>query len=74
MGNNLSPYSIAVGHENISFLPPHFKFIKRKKIIDDEILKTNENSVDPFRYHISNCGDDLFEKLQICEIHSNYDN
>ena len=29
-GNNLTPYSIAVGHENVSFSTPHFKFIKRE--------------------------------------------
>ena len=40
MGNNVIPYSIAVGHENIYFLTPHFKFIKRKKINDNELLKT----------------------------------
>ena len=29
MGNNLTPYSIAKGDENIYFLTPHFKFFKR---------------------------------------------
>ena len=33
MGNNLTPYSIAVGHENICFLTPHFKFIKEKRLM-----------------------------------------
>ena len=30
MGNNLIPYSIAMGEQNIYFLTPHFKFIKRE--------------------------------------------
>ena len=30
MGNNLIPYSIAIGMENIYFLTPHFKFTKRE--------------------------------------------
>ena len=62
MRNNLTPYSIAVGDENIYFLTPHFKFVRRDKIVYDELLKTNENYVDPFDYHDSNCGKDFFKK------------
>ena len=65
MGINLTPYSIAVGHENIYFLTPHFNYIKREKTIDNELLKTNENSVDPFDYHISKFGKKSFKKLRI---------
>ena len=39
MGNSLTPYSIAVGHENIYFLTPHFEFIKREKINVNDLLK-----------------------------------
>ena len=73
MGNNLIPYSIAIGEENIYFLTPDFKFIKREKNNDNELLKTNKDNVDPFNYHISNCGKHSFEKLRENEIHSNYD-
>ena len=52
MGSNLTPYSVAVGHENIYFLTPHFTFIKREKVNDNEMLKTNKSSVDPFDYHV----------------------
>ena len=31
MGNNLTPYSKAVDRENVYFLNPHFKFVKREK-------------------------------------------
>ena len=58
MGNNLTAYSIAIGEENIYFLTPHFNFLKREKINDDELLITNKNSVDPYDYHLSNCGKD----------------
>ena len=37
MGNNLIPYSIAIGWENIHYLTPYFKFIK-KKILTNMIL------------------------------------
>ena len=64
LGNILTPYIIAVGHENIYFLTPLFKFIKKEKIDETELLKTNKGSVDPYSYHVSNCGKDSFEKLR----------
>ena len=33
MGNNLVPYSIAIGTRYIYFLTPHFKIIKRERLI-----------------------------------------
>ena len=45
MGNNLNLYSIAIGEENIYFLTPHFKFFKREKIDDNELLKTLKDNV-----------------------------
>ena len=73
MGKNLKPYSMAIGEENISFLTPHFKFIKREKINDNELSKTNKSSVDPFNYHVSNCGRYSFKQLRLYKIHSNND-
>ena len=74
MGYNRTPYSIAIGEENIYFLTPHFKFIKREKIDDNELLKTNKGNVDPFNYHGSNCGKNSFRKLRKYSILSFYDN
>ena len=48
MGNNLTLYIMAIGEENIYFLTPHFKFIKRCRVVDNELLSTNEESADPF--------------------------
>ena len=42
MGNNLTPYTFAIGDENIYFLIPHVNFIKREKIKDNDLLKSNE--------------------------------
>ena len=72
MGNNLIPYSIAIGDENIYFLNPHFKFIRRDKNDYDDLLSRNETSVDPYEYYFSNCGKDSFKKLRINKVHSNY--
>ena len=72
MGNNLIPYSIAIGDENIYFLTPHFIFFRRDKIDYDVFLSRNENFVDPYHYHVSNCGKDSFKNLRLYKIHSNY--
>ena len=49
MGNNLTPYSIAIGWENIYYLTPYFKFTKKENIDENDIDKL-------FDYHnISNC-------------------
>ena len=39
MGNNLTPYSIAIGWENIYFLTPYFRVIKKENIDVDNIDK-----------------------------------
>ena len=70
MGNFITPYSNAIGEENI-FLTPHFKFIKRKRIDNGKLLNANERSVDPYDYHVSNCEKHLFKKLRIYKNHSN---
>ena len=62
MGNNLTPYSIAIGWENIYYLTPYFKFTKKENMDVDVIDKL-------FDYkNISNC-----QKLKTYKIHSNYD-
>ena len=73
MRNTLTPYSIETGEENISFFTPFFIFIKREKIKDNELLKSKEKSVNPFDYHVSNCGIHSFKNLRVYESHSNYD-
>ena len=62
MGNNLTPFSIAIGQENIYFFTPQFKFIKRERIDKDKLLNANERSVHPYGYHVSNCEKHLFKK------------
>ena len=73
MGNDLIPYSMAIGDKNVYFLTPHFKFISKALIDDDNLTKTDEDIDDLFDYLLSNCEKNTFEKLQICKFHSNYD-
>ena len=62
MGNNLTPYSIAIGFENIKYLTPYFKFTKKQNIDVGDIDKI-------FDYqNISN-----YRRLRVYKIHSNYD-
>ena len=62
MGNNLTPNSIAIGWENIYYLTPYFRYIKKEKIDVDDIDKL-------FDYqNISN-----YQKLKTYKIYSNYD-
>ena len=73
MGKNLKPYSIATGEENNYFLTPDFEFIKKENIKIYKSMERNENFIDLFDYHDSNCGKDSFKKLRTFKILSNYD-
>ena len=64
MGNNLSPYSVATGSENYYLLAPNFSFIEKDKIDYDTIL----DGIYVFDSGLP------FEELELCKIHSNYDN
>ena len=62
MGNNLSPYSIAIGWENVYYLTPCFRFVKRKNIDIDDIDKIFDIDYDNIM---------KLEKIKINKIHSN---
>ena len=64
MGNNLTPYSFAIGKENYYLLTPNFSYIRKAKIDYNTIL----NGI-----YVPD-SDLPFEKLELCKIHSNYDN
>ena len=64
MGKNLSPYSFATVEENYYLLAPNFSFIKKGRIDYDTISKG---------IYVSD-SDLSFEKLELCKIHSNYEN
>ena len=64
MGNNLTPYSIAIGWENIYFLTPYFRVIKKENIDVDDIDKLFDIDYDDITSR---------EKIEINKIYSNYD-
>ena len=66
MGNNLTPYSIAIGEEIIYFLTPHLNFVRKEEIHYDD-------DVELFYYYMSKSQIYSFAKLQVYKIHSNFD-
>ena len=65
MGNNLIPYSIAIGWENIYYLTPYFKIIMKENTDVDDIDKLFDIDYDD----IMNRGE-----IEISKIHSEYIN
>ena len=63
MGKNLTPYIIAMGRENIFYLTPYFKFIKKENIDVDDFDKLFNIDYDDITSR---------EKIAINKIHSNY--
>ena len=64
MGNNLTPYSIAIGWENIYYLTPYFRIIKKENIDVDDIDKLFDIDYDDITSR---------EIIEINKIHSNYE-
>ena len=60
MGNNLTPYSLAIGYENIYYLTPYFRYNKKENIDDIDKLFDDSNISD-------------YQKLKTYKIYSNYD-
>ena len=62
MGNNLSPYSIAIGWEKIFYLSPFFRYVQRKNTDINDIDKLFDIDYDNIM---------KLEKIEINKIHSN---
>ena len=64
MGNNLTPYSIAIGSENIFYLTPYYRYKKKKNIDVVDIDKLIDIDYDDII---------ICEEIKTNKIHSNYD-
>ena len=64
MGYNLTPYSIAIRWQNIYYLTPYFRFIKKENVDVDDIDKLFD-----IDYNITS----KYQKLRSHKIYSNYD-
>ena len=70
MGNNMIPYTFAVGEKYTNFLSSHYKFIQNEKIEDGTLLNASINSLDPYDYHVEKSGEEVFKKLEHTQIHT----
>ena len=64
MRNKLTPYSIAIGYENIYYLTPFFRYIKKENIDVHDLNKLFDIDYDDIMNR---------EEIIINKIHSNYD-
>ena len=69
IGNNMIPYTFAVGEKYTYFLYDRYKFIENDKIEESTLLNATNGSFDPYDYHLEKCGIDSFKKLERSLIH-----
>ena len=62
MGNIMCPYGFMVGEKYTYLISNHYKFIENNKKEEGTLLNATNNSLDPFDYHLGNCGKDVFKK------------
>ena len=70
MGNNMIPYTFAVGEKYTYFLSSHYKFIQNEKMEDGTLLNASNNSLDPYDYQVEKCGEGVLKKLEHTQIHT----
>ena len=72
MGNNMIPYTFAVGEKYTYFLSSHHKYIENDKIEERSLLNATNNSLDPYDYHVETCVKDSFKTIERSQIHTFY--
>ena len=70
IGNNMIPFTFAVGEKDTYFLSSLYKFIENDKIEEETFLNATNNSLDPYDYLVEKCGKDAFKKLEHIQIHT----
>ena len=69
-GNNMCPYTIANGEKHTYFIYDRYKFIENDKIEEGTLLNATNGNLDPFVYHLKECGKDVFKMLERSQIQS----
>ena len=70
MGNNMIPYATVIGENYTYFIYNRYNFIENDKNEEGTFLNTKNGSLDPFDYHVEECGTDSFNKLEHSLIHT----
>ena len=59
--------------KKIHFIYNRYKFIENeKKNEEGTLLNRSDDSLDPYDYHLENCGDDVFKTIEANRIHSSW--
>ena len=72
MGNNMVPYTFAIGEKYTYFIPTLYKFIENDKIEERTLLNATNDCSDPFDYHLEKCGIESFKVLEHSQYHTFY--
>ena len=64
IGNNMIPYTFAVGEKFTYFLSSHCKFIENDRIEQGILLNATNNSLILYAYHVEKCGKNAFKKVR----------
>ena len=56
MGNNMIPYTFAVGEKYTYFKSTHYRFFENERIVEGTLLNSSTDSLDPYDYHLSENG------------------
>ena len=70
IGNNMTPYALAIGEKFTCFIYHCYKFIENEKIQESSLLNTSDNSMDPYYYHFEKCDDSVFKTVEANRIHT----
>ena len=68
IGNNMIPYTFAVGERYTYFLSSHYKFIENDRFGQGTLLNATNNSLNPYDYHVEKCSKNAFKKLERTQI------
>ena len=64
MGNNMSPYTFAIGENYPYFVSTRYKYFENDKIEEATLLNATIASLDRFDFHLGKCGVDFFQNVR----------
>ena len=70
MGNNMIPFTFAIGEKYTYFISTHYKLIENDETEEGNLLNTTNNNLDPFDYHLEKCGENSFKTLERTQMDS----
>ena len=56
MGNNMTPYTFAIGEKYTYFISTRYTYIENDKMEEGTLLNATNDSLDPFDYHLGKYG------------------